>query len=117
MSMESVMWSVGAIGVALNNIAFWTNGGKMPAAGLTKEYPRHKQFGAATRFKYLCDVIPYGLGKMSVGDIFIYAFVLMLLWQLSWKGRAVAVAIVLTIHIAMLFIDGNITITVKRDNQ
>ena len=79
------------IGILLNFIVIFANGGKMPVSlkgirgineGIAVDLPlsefdiKHQGFGPDTKFKYLADIIliaePYPLPKiLSIGDIFI----------------------------------------------
>jgi hypothetical protein len=52
-----------------NMLAIYANGKKMPARGRPEITERHCPFTKETRLKFLCDIIPVGIGMASVGDV------------------------------------------------
>lgn len=69
-------WMVLFVGSCANGLVVAANGWKMPVRGRIEESARHRPMISATRFKWLGDVIPVGLGIASIGDFFICAGIL-----------------------------------------
>lgn len=81
------------VGTGLNRLAMSANGGKMPvfpslslhtgyfsSAPLSAADTVHCLGGAGTRLKILCDYIDIGWSILSVGDLLIHAFSLIILY-------------------------------------
>lgn len=61
------------VGLGLNSVAVGLNGWKMPVRSdeFMKETLMHCRMTEETRVKWLCDIVPCGLGVLSVGDLII----------------------------------------------
>lgn len=66
-------WMIMVLGMGANGVVVAANGWKMPARGLLEESIRHTPMTGSTRWKWLGDIIPTGLGKASVGDFLLAA--------------------------------------------
>lgn len=85
-------------GAAMNSLAKFFNGGKMPVACSGEEWclravfesPRHILMDAGTNLFLLGDIIPIGFfGIISAGDILMaFALLLFLLWFLYSMSRS-----------------------------
>lgn len=64
------------VGAMSNMAAVWANGGKMPVLGERRFSRLHQPMRKSTRFKFLCDWVPTGLGKVSLGDVLIWIGIL-----------------------------------------
>lgn len=72
----SLFLGIAVFGAALNMLAIYGNGGKMPvffpeAPWLIDETDRHKPFDSNTRYKYLCDIYRDENKIQSIGDMFV----------------------------------------------
>lgn len=78
-------------GIAANGLVCGLNGWKMPVRRRIEEGPRHTPMTAATRLKWLGDVIPTGFGLASIGDFLLWAGMLGILatWR-RWDYVVVA---------------------------
>ncbi len=86
-----IWWMIAAVGAGMNGVAVASNGWLMPVRGLTERSIRHEPMHKFTRYKWLCDVIPTGLGKASVGDFILCAGVLGA-WATRWHFSYPAIA-------------------------
>lgn len=81
------------LGTLLNKFVIWQNGGKMPVyaslSKLTGYYSEtaiktadtiHTIGDSSTKFKFLTDFIDVGYSILSIGDILIHSFVLIILF-------------------------------------
>ncbi len=81
------------LGTLLNKFVIWQNGGKMPVyaslSRLTGYYSEeairtadkiHSIGDDSTKFKFLTDYIDIGYSILSIGDLLIHAFVLIILY-------------------------------------
>lgn len=75
------------LGVLLNILAVYFNGGKMPAITLKEELSGHKPITEDTRLRWLCDIWKVRhrnkVGAFSTGDVLIIGGVLTM-----WYGVA-----------------------------
>lgn len=92
---EAIIGSISMIiGTMLNKIAIINNGGKMPVfptlsyitgycklGAFEKVNDIHALGGATTKFKILTDFIDLGYSILSIGDIFIRAFVFIIIFK------------------------------------
>lgn len=69
-------WIIAALGAGANGLVVAANGWKMPVKGKLEETARHTPMTAATKRKWLADVVPVGFGTASIGDFFIAAGVM-----------------------------------------
>lgn len=91
------------IGTLLNKVAIWQNGGKMPVFATLSKWTGyfseeairtadniHSIGDASTKFKLLTDYIDFGYCILSIGDMLIHSFALIILFYVikehSCKG-------------------------------
>lgn len=73
LTSNPLWWMLIALGAGANGVACAANGWKMPVRARIEEAIRHRPMDASTRYKWLCDFIPTGFGKASIGDVLLAA--------------------------------------------
>lgn len=74
---EVCLQAILVVGASCNWLAIKANGFKMPVAGINTDTVTHSLMTPETKHKWACDVLNVGIGKASVGDLLIFASMLL----------------------------------------